>query len=265
MQLINIFSTLLIAAFALTATAAPLAVQDQQALEKRNLACIKYNTQDCRRFELYEIDSRDVTAHMIPGSPSNVPSEVPEAFHGIFYMMGNPLPDELVSLANGKWDSNDNTYNLRVYEENMWSWTNSLAGRLLYESVRTFALTYKMRFQVDKNTGAASASVEPVFYTPTWLGNDRVPIADIFANFTVLPTENPNIYIRRTTFLTVPATDYQFVKIFNGDGTPTPEYERTYLPRIGAGEAAFPASTGFSNATHLEATMLLAREKKGWF
>jgi hypothetical protein len=125
---------------------------------------------------------------------------------------------------------------------------------LLYDAVRRFALTYKIKF--DRKTNVAF--VTPDFFAPAFLGNLKFPISDMLANFTVIPTENPNLFIRRSEFFNQPVADYQFVKIFNEDGSETPMY-KTYLSKINAGPSAFPASTGFSNATHLRDTQLFAR------
>ncbi|KAJ3106338.1 hypothetical protein HDU97_006536 [Phlyctochytrium planicorne] len=249
MQLIKIALAFL--QVAAVAIAAPAAIDATNDVEKRDF-CVRYNTQDCRDFRLVAVNSADVDKHITVANPSNVPKEVPSFLHGAFYMKGNPLPDEVLSIAGGRYDAKDKAYYLRVYEANMWSWDNTVQGKLLYEAVRTFALTYKITWNA-----ANIIQVEPVFYPPLWLGNGEITIKEYFANFTIIPTQDPNFFIRRSSFLSKGVADYQFVKILNADGSRTEKYQNDYLPRINAGP--FNAPAGFSNATHLGSTQLFAQ------
>ncbi|KAJ3160290.1 GTP-binding protein Rho1 [Irineochytrium annulatum] len=221
------------------------------ALDKREF-CIIYNTQDCRSFDLVKADSDGIENHMVIGNAANIDSRVPEFMHGIFYMEGNPLSDEVLSLAGGVYNEAEKAYYLRVYDAGIWSWDDSLSGHLLYDSVRTFGLTYKLTFD-EHMVGF----VEPIFYAPTWMGDERIPIASSFANFTIIPTADPNFFVRESSFLQKDVAKYQFVKIVHGNGTRTEKYESVYRPRIGAGKIVAPP--GFSDATHLGKTQLLAK------
>ncbi|KAJ3328925.1 hypothetical protein HDU76_009023 [Blyttiomyces sp. JEL0837] len=243
--------------FTFLASLATLAVSMVSAAPTANQVrdfCLKYNTQDCRNFDLYQVKSEEIEKHIKIGTSANVAPGVPSYLHGVFYMEGNPLSDEVLSAADGIWHEAEKAYYIRVYDENNWSWDDSFSGRLLYDAVRTFGLTYKLTWDSSNVT-----FVEPKFYLPAYVGNEKLTITDMFANFTIIPTADPNFFIRRSSFLTKPVADYQFIKIVDGNGVKTEKYNNVYLPRINAGPIVAPP--GFSNATHLGATQLLARAK----
>ncbi|KAJ3106340.1 hypothetical protein HDU97_006538 [Phlyctochytrium planicorne] len=240
---------------AAVAIAAPAAAPSE-SLTKRDF-CIRYNTDDCREFKLFPIKSAEVDKHIIVANPSNTHPNVPSILHGAFYMKGNPLGDEVLSIANGRYDEKENAYYNKVYEANTWSWDNTVQGKLLYDSVRSFGLTYKITWGTKETNPGNIIQVEPIFNVPAWLGNGDITIKEFYANFTVIPTSDPNFFIRRSSFLQKPVLDYQFIKILNADGSRTEKYESEYLERIGKGQ--FNAPAGFSNATHLEETQLLAK------
>ncbi|KAJ3106339.1 hypothetical protein HDU97_006537 [Phlyctochytrium planicorne] len=246
------FSLLSLAA---VASSAPSPKSDAN-VEKRDF-CIRYNTQDCREFKLFQVNSADVDKHIIVANASNVPKEVPTFLHGAFYMKGNSLADEVLSIANGWYDDKQKAYFVRTYEANTWSWDDSVQGKLLYDSVRTFGLTYKLTWGTPDTNALNVIQVEPIFYAPAWLGNGDITIKEYYANFTVIPTPDPNFFIRRSSFVQKPVPDYEFIKILNADGSRTDKYESEYLERIGKG--AFNAPPGFSNGTHLEKTQLFAK------
>ncbi|KAJ3112531.1 hypothetical protein HDU96_004471 [Phlyctochytrium bullatum] len=250
MQLLKLALSVLAAATTLT-QAAP-------ALEPRGDFCLRYNTRDCRNFELYRVNTDEVEKFITIGTKDNIDPRVPDYLHGVFYMKGNPLPDEVLSLAGGVYDEKEKAYFLKVYDENIWSWDDNREGRLLYDAVRTFGLIYKATW--DHSQPRPVVFVEPVFNPPFWLGNGEITIKPFFANFTIIPTADPNYFIRRSSFLQQSVSDYEFMKIVYPNGTRTEKYETEYLPMIN--KTTYNAPPGFSTAITLGATQLFARVKK---
>jgi len=232
-------------------SAAPTSVTNDR---RDVLGCLQFNDYDCRRFELYPVNSDQIDQHITLGTADNIaiPASVNTYMRGVFYMEGNPLSDEVLSLAGGKWVESEQAYYLNVYDQNIWSWDDSTSGRLLYDAVRTFALTYKLTFD-----SAGVGHVEPIFHLPPYLLELPLYISDAFANFTIVPTEDPNYFIRQSSFFGKPVANYQFIKIIDENGQKTDKWESVYMPRINGGAIVAPA--GFSNATHLGSSQLLAR------
>ncbi|KAI8847977.1 hypothetical protein BC829DRAFT_395154 [Chytridium lagenaria] len=216
MHLIKIATTLL------SLGAAALSAAIPEPLTKRSF-CIRYNTDDCRNFKLISVDSTKVDTYITVANSTNVHPRVPKALHGAFYMKGNPLPDEVLSIAGGRYDEKENAYYLRVYDEGMWSWSDNFEGKLLYESVRTFGLTYKMTWNKDETV----FQVYPTFNLPLWLGNGDITIKEVFANFTILTTNDPNYFIRRSSFVSQETADYEWNR--------TPRFEKDYTYDAPAG------------------------------
>ncbi len=53
----------------------------------------------------------------------------PEELQGVWWMDGNPLPDELVTFANASWDGLSKTLSLPIHEPGNWTWyASKLAG-----------------------------------------------------------------------------------------------------------------------------------------
>ncbi|KAJ3311453.1 hypothetical protein HDV04_004055 [Boothiomyces sp. JEL0838] len=209
-------STLLLASTILAAV---------QPLTRRDY-CFLYNNQDCRDFTLYEVRSDEIEKHMIIGDSTNVPAGLSE-FHGIWYMNGNPLADECLSFANIK-DNHDGTYTSRVYDQNIWSWDPNFDGKALYDGVRDFALTY-----IIKQTNANSYHVTPTIFTPNYLFGQNVTVGDMLAEFDIVRTNDPDLWLRPSSFFKHYVGTYSFTRIVYGNGTRTKRYYSDYLPNIG--------------------------------
>ncbi|KAJ3094803.1 hypothetical protein HDU97_007560 [Phlyctochytrium planicorne] len=241
------FTILQVAAAAIGAPA----TGSDSGLSKRDF-CIRYNTVDCREFKLIEVKSADIDKHITPANPSNTPPQVPSFLHGAFYMKGNPLSDEVVSFANGWYHQQDKAYYVRVYDQDVWTWDNNIQGKLLYDSVRSNGLTYRVTWNAANVT-----QIEPIFNLPLWLGNGDTTIREWYKNLTSVPTADPNYFIRKTLDRGRPVESYQVFRILNADGSRTEKYASEYLERIGKGK--FQSPPGFVNTTHLEETQLIAK------
>ncbi|TPX56747.1 hypothetical protein CcCBS67573_g09318 [Chytriomyces confervae] len=214
---------------------------------------------ETRSFDLVEFKTDQVENHIIPANSSNVDARVPSIWHGVFYTDGNPLPDETCSIANGTWHEAENAYYIPVYGPGVWGFDDNLAGRALYHAAKMVQLNYKIQF--DAQTGIAS------FHGIVGLGTDHhhttTELPSWFGDFTAIPTENPNIFIRRT-LLAGRETVYRLVRIVNGDGSRTPEYESIYLNRLNNDVVPdLPGSEGKSSKTKLRGTQLVARVSRG--
>jgi hypothetical protein len=208
--------------------------------------CIRYNEQDCRNFQLQEINTDEVEKFLTISTSENTPKGL-EDFHGLWYMNGNPLADELVSVAGTKYDAKEDAYFLRVYDEKIWTWSPNLAGRTLYSAVRQTGLTYKFKKQ-DPNT----YQVTPLVFLPEYLLGVELSIPELLADFEIVRTEDPDLWMRPSKFFGQDVGAYRFMRIVYANGTRTSKYYSNYLPNINSKE----------DGITLLPTQLMAVEKK---
>ncbi|KAJ3387201.1 hypothetical protein HDU84_000989 [Entophlyctis sp. JEL0112] len=210
---------------------------------------------DTRNIGLCEVPSEEIERFLIPGNSSNMPPQVPEVYYGIFYIEGNPLPLETVSFANGVWNVSSGRYFVTSYEPHVWGFDDSNEGRQLYEVRRELQICLEAEFAKD-----GTATFKPIIKSPcrdkfVESTHDRTP-------FTCEPTSDSTVLLWKTKLLpgtTLGASEYRLVKIVNGDGTKTKNYEKVYLPRINAGKTHFEASKGLMNSSHLGKSQLVPR------
>ncbi|KAJ3064389.1 hypothetical protein HDU98_012205, partial [Podochytrium sp. JEL0797] len=183
---------------------------------------------DSREFELVRVPSAEIDKYIVAGNASNVDSRVPEMYHGIFYTDGNPTAGEVCSLAFGTWHEDENAYYWPGYNAKTFSYDDNNAGRDLYIEGRAIQTNFKVTF--DKDTGVAH--LLPIFNITLGSVDFYGDLPDWLTWLTIVPTENPNIFYRETSILHREPARYNFVRIVNGDGTRTPEYESIYLKSI---------------------------------
>ncbi|KAJ3259746.1 hypothetical protein HDU77_001710 [Chytriomyces hyalinus] len=209
---------------------------------------------DPREFELVQVPSNEIDKHMIIGNESNMDARVPKQWHGLWYTCGNPSADECISMANGTWVESENAYYLPVYQEKIWGWDDTKKGRDLYAQTRFVATNYKMTFDSESGIGRFN----PVMKLGTEKTHLTIELSDFWGKFVAEPTENPNIFLRKTSFFGRDPAVYRLIRIVNGDGTRTPEFDSIYLKKIDN-----PSKDGDSPyLTHLTSTQLLAVRKE---
>ena len=87
--------------------------------------------------------------------PTGQGTDLPEALQGIYFMDGNKLPDDCLTL-NAAWNPDTLTLSVRVFDPIQWTFHPSADGRRLLQLVKFFRLVYKIRFH-DKTLRRADA------------------------------------------------------------------------------------------------------------
>ena len=59
------------------------------------------------------------------------PAELPEVLQGIFFMDGNVLPDDCLTMYSSDWNTDQLTLLLRVFDPVIWTFHSSMKGRML--------------------------------------------------------------------------------------------------------------------------------------
>ncbi|KAJ2996171.1 hypothetical protein HDV02_006754 [Globomyces sp. JEL0801] len=186
--------------------------------------CFRYHDQDCRDFKLTEVPTDGIENHLTVANEFNMDKEFSQDFGGIWYMNGNGIADECISFVGT--NKQGSAYVGRVYEGGF-TFNSNDDGRSLYNSIRTYGLTY---YTYKKNSQVYH--VNPHIYIPEYLLGEEIIIPDMIANFDVVRTPDPNLWIRNSTILGKQFGDYQFVRIVYPNGTRTSRYQTDYLANI---------------------------------
>jgi hypothetical protein len=165
-------------------------------------------------------------------------TQTPKALQGIWWMNGNPLPDEMVSFASVKWQPIEEngevvgyTGSLPVYDAKVWSWHDSPSGKKLYDLVRKVKLVYVAEFNKDFSYGIVTPTFEvgplPVEIPPTKLLT--------FAMRKVSDDE----YSRDSLIGGLPSK-YRFRRMVDGNGKLIEEIYEEFLSLVEEDNALFP-------------------------
>jgi hypothetical protein len=74
------------------------------------------------------------------------PAELSEVLQGIFFMDGNVLPDDCLTVYSSDWNSDQLTLLLRVFDPVIWTFHSSMGGRMLVYLVKFSRFTHLFRF-----------------------------------------------------------------------------------------------------------------------
>jgi hypothetical protein len=84
----------------------------------------------------------NIATWMIPVQPTNLPT----VLRGVFFLDGNPLPDDCINMYNIAWDSKNFSLMLPVFTALQWTFHRSILGWLLLLSVKLMQLKYQLQF-----------------------------------------------------------------------------------------------------------------------
>lgn len=148
--------------------------------------------------------------------PADQTSGLPEKLHGLWWMDGNPVADEVVSFGLSTWDENKLRTEVPVYASGNWSWHDSRDGYRVYRLAKKFKLTYRFEF----NEAVTFAQITPVLH----LGPIQFKIPRFIANFTMEFIADGH-WVRKTRFFGRQAGDYNLRRITNGLGLRESTYQ----------------------------------------
>ena len=109
----------------------------------------------------------NIATWMNPPPSPNIPS----VLKGIFFMDGNPLPDDCLTLQNLDWNEKTFSLTVSVAAPLQWTFHRSLLGRLLLFGAQLTQFRYIIQFE---DSALLNAQVIPVFLgisIPLWLVN----------------------------------------------------------------------------------------------
>ncbi len=91
---------------------------------------------------------------------------VPESLRGVFYMDGNPQPDDLICFEAGNWDGKELV--MLVCGPRCWSFQDNWKGRLLFWIMKVLRFGFRFHFE----EGLKDVSITPYVRgvrMPEWL------------------------------------------------------------------------------------------------
>ncbi|MBX2865610.1 MAG: hypothetical protein KTR27_18820 [Leptolyngbyaceae cyanobacterium MAG.088] len=97
------------------------------------------------------------------------PTNLPDVLKGVFFMDGNPLPDDCITLYNQEWDNTTNCLTVPVTGPTQWTFHRNFLGWVLLRGAQLSGFRYKIQF--EDNT-LQQAQVIPITFglpVPRWI------------------------------------------------------------------------------------------------
>lgn len=158
-------------------------------------------------YDLIEIPSDRVDEEMLIAGGS---SGIPDALQGLWWMDGNPLPDEVISLGASTWNPDEQTTRIVVYGERIWSWHANIPGRMLYRMARRSRLVYELQLDQDPTHGTITPIIDILgarVRVPRWL----VALT--------MERVRDGLWLRKSRFFGLIPHVYHLRRIVSGDGS----------------------------------------------
>ncbi len=192
-------------------------------------------------YDFVSVPHSEIDQHLVIGSSEN---GTPEELGGLWWMDGNPLPDEVVSFAGANFEAIFNESGeleghvgiVPVYDEGVWSYHDTEIGRFLVDLARLVRLHYVVEF----NASFTEAQITPSF-SPTPRRFELPPSRLLDFRMSRI---SENEYLRDSEMFGTPM-EYRFRRIVTADGERLPAFQE-YLDAIaerGPENALLPVCT----------------------
>ncbi|MBV6627837.1 MAG: hypothetical protein KI793_33765 [Rivularia sp. (in: Bacteria)] len=142
-------------------------------------------------------------------------TNLPNILKGVFFMDGNPLPDDCITMYNLEWDAENNTLFLPVFGQLQWTFHNSISGKLLLIAAWLSQLTYKIQFEDETLKKAQIIAYSFGIPIPKWIVNPTMCQDE--------SSDNGNIWQRKNIWLNTITGfgDYTLRKVVDENGNYT--------------------------------------------
>ncbi len=174
------------------------------------------------QYEFASVPHANIDQYLVVGSEA---TGTPENLQGLWWMDGNPLADEVVSFAGVDFEEiiEDGTLvgyraEIPVYDEGIWSWHDTLAGKFLYSLVLIQRLVYVGIFNADLTYGEVTPTIRPL----TVLPKVEIP-RSMLIDFTMSQVTDDEW--SRDSVLFGQSSSYRFRRIVDGDGNRLDTYD----------------------------------------
>lgn len=109
----------------------------------------------------------DIASWMTSTRPTNLPG----VLKGVFFMDGNPLPDDCITMYNLDWDETMKSLTLPVTTPMQWTFHHTFLGWLLLRAAQISGFRYKVQFE---DHDLKKAQITPITFgipVPRWIIN----------------------------------------------------------------------------------------------
>lgn len=146
-------------------------------------------------------------------------TDLPSILKGVFFMDGNPLPDDCITMYNLEWDAQNNTLFLPVFGQVQWTFHNSILGRLLLIFAWLFQFTYKIKFEDETLQKSQIIPLSFGIQIPKWIINPTM--------CQVENSDNGDTWERKNLWLGVipQIGNYTLRRIVDKDGNYTSDFD----------------------------------------
>ena len=196
-------------------------------------------------YDLVSVPHSEIDSYMTRGTEE---LGTPANLQGLWWMNGNPLPDEVVSFAGIAWKEIAENgvivgYSglVPVYDQGIWSWHDSISGRTLYNLVLKNKLTYEVVFNADFTFAQVTPKIKPVAFLPTI----TIP-ESMLVDFEMRQVDSDE-FARDSVLLGQPST-YRFRRIVDGEGNRLPAW-KDFLKAVETPNALLPICKDNVNET----------------
>ena len=153
-------------------------------------------------------------------------TNLPDVLKGVFFMDGNPLPDDCINMYNLDWDADNKTLFLPVFGKNQWTFHTSILGIILLIGAWLVRFTYKIEFEDEQLTRSRVIPLVFGIKVPKWMINATMCRDENSQNGDIW--ERKNLWFGTITRL----GDYTLRRVVNEDGTQTPAF-KDMLSKVG--------------------------------
>ncbi len=157
----------------------------------------------------------DIATWMTSTRPTNLPS----VLKGVFFMDGNPLPDDCITMYNLEWDETMKSLTIPVTGSIQWTFHRTFLGWLLLRGAQIARFRYKVQFEDDD---LKAAQVIPIAF--------GLPIPRLIVNATLCRDENAqngDRWLRKNIwFGGIPRVgEYTLRRVVDENGQHTPAFQ----------------------------------------
>ncbi len=151
--------------------------------------------------------------------PTGRGTNLPEVLQGIYFMDGNPFPEDCLTL-NSTWDAETLTLQLSAYNPLQWTFHPSEEGRCLLNLVQNMRSAVKLRFKDDTLRHAVVIPIVNGVPFPRWIMEWTMTQTE--------DSENGETWNRRNTifFGLIPRGGYTLRKIVDHNGQKTAAFDK---------------------------------------
>ncbi len=145
-------------------------------------------------------------------------AEVPEVLRGIFFMDGNSLPEDCMTMQGLAWDAATRTLRILPYAHLQWTFEDSPEGRRLMFGARYVINGMDVKFEDE--------TLKKARMTPILFGFLRLP--SWIRELVLIRAEDDthgDTWYRRTFSGKKLVFEYTLRRIIRSDGQPTPAFE----------------------------------------